>query len=269
MDRTAPHSARTDAPASNQEDRSGSAMPACIAAILAMVRSLLGYGKHLDATLPEHAEDPRFPALAAGFGTHDLRRILAHVQRGILRAMMLQKYLLARAAQGRDIAPIERPSPAEPADIEAMEMKLPMPGKTPAPARFKSFRTRRIHPDDPLHFAMPTLKELESQVRRRSIGRTIAEICKDLGVTPSSCEGAFWHEFFLTLTDFGGDFEDFFGTQERRKKTFEKERQTRRDTLTADWRDRPREAIRALLGYVLGESPQRGPPIPQITPALS
>ena len=106
MDRTAPHSAHTDDPASNQEDRSGPAMPACIAAILSMVRSLLGYGKHLDATLPEHAENPRFPVLAAGFGTHDLRRILAHVQRGILRAMMLQKYLLARAAQGRDIAPI-------------------------------------------------------------------------------------------------------------------------------------------------------------------
>jgi len=124
MDPTAPYSARTEPPASPQESRSSTPMPTCIAAILGMVRVLLGYGKHLDATLPDRTDHPGFSAIAIGFGTHDLRRILAHVQRGIMRAMMLQKYLLARAAQGRDIEPTERPEPAEQADIEALQMKL-------------------------------------------------------------------------------------------------------------------------------------------------
>ena len=260
MDPTAPHSASTAPPASPQEDRPGPAMPACIAAILSVVRVLLGYGKHLDEVLPEQTAHPGFPAIAIGFGTHDLRRILAHVQRGILRAMMLQKYLLARAAQGRDIEPTERPAPAEAEDIEAMEMKL----RPPAQQRV---RAKKINPDDPLHFVMPTLEELESQIRRRSIGRTVAEICLDLGVAPSSCEGAFWHEFFVTLTGFGGKFEDFYAVQESRKAAFKKEREKRPPTGNFDWCDRPKEAIRKMLGYLLGESPPRGPPLPQLLPA--
>ena len=259
MDQTAQHSARTDAPAPSQ-DRPGKAVPTCIAAILSVVRVLLGYGKHLDRTLPEQASHRRFPTLAAGFGTHDMRRILGHVQRGILRAMMLQRFLLARAAQGRDIEPVPPPGPAEPEDIAALDMKLRPPA---APSAKKASRGRRIDPDDSAHFNMPTLQELEAQVRRRSVGRTIAEICLDLGIGATICEAGFWLEIFETLTNFGGSFEVFFDIQERRKKTFEKERQTRPDTWTPDWRDRPRDAIREILGYVLGEPPPCGPPDPQ------
>ena len=55
---------------------------------LNVVRALIGYAKRLDQTLPEKTALPSFPTIAACFGTHDLRRILGHVQR----------YLLARAA---------------------------------------------------------------------------------------------------------------------------------------------------------------------------
>ena len=256
MDRTAPHSERTEPPASPQEARPSIPMPACIAAILSVVRVLLGYGKHLDEALPELTDHSGFRAIAIGFGTHDLRRILAHVQRGILRAMMLQQYLLSRAAQGRDIEPTERPAPAEAKDIEALQIKL----RPPAEPRT---RTKKTNPDDPLHFCMPTLKELESQVRRRSIGRTIAEICMDLGVTPSTCEGAFWNEFYLTLVDFGGKFQEFFEVRERREAAFKKERDKRPAIGNFDWCDRPKEAIRKMLGYLLGEPPPREPPFPQ------
>ena len=256
MDRTAPHSARTDAPASHQEDRSGTAMPSCIATLLNVVRVLLGYGKHLDRTLPSQAEHSRFPVLATGFGTYDLRRILAHVQRGILRAMMLERFLLARAAQGRDIEPTQPPGPAEAEDIEALAMKL-----RPAPApRAKADRTPRIDPDDPVHFSMPTLKELEAQVRSRPVGQTIAEICMDLGISANVCDGAFWAEIYRAMAHFGGRFETFFGVQERRRKAFKKEREKRRDSWDRDWQDQPKESIRQLLGYVFGESPSRGPP---------
>jgi hypothetical protein len=233
MDQTAPQSASTEPPASPQGSRSSTVMPTCIAAILNVVRTLLGYGKHLDRILPDQTTHSGFPAIAIGFGTHDLRRILAHVQRGILRAMMLQQYLLARAAQGRDIEPTERPVPAEQADIEGLEMKLRPPSQSRA-------KPKKIHSDDPLNFSMPTLQELESQVRRRSIGRTIAEICMDLGVTPSSSEGAFWNEFFLILTEFGGKFADFSEVRERRKTSFQKERDKRQNTGNFDWCDRPK-----------------------------
>ena len=125
MDQTAPHTPPTDQPGP-PKDR---AMPGRIAAFLQLVRVLLGYGRHLDKTLPEHATHPRFPTLAAGFGTHDLRRIAAHIQRGILRAMMLERYLLARAAQGRDIEPTPLPEPVEPAEIEALDLKLRAPSQ--------------------------------------------------------------------------------------------------------------------------------------------
>ena len=257
MNRTAPHSARTEHPAPPQ-GRAGKAVPPCIAAILSVVRVLLGYAKHLERTLPDRAEHPRFPTLAAGFGTHDMRRILDHVQRGILRAMMLQRFLLARAAQGRDIEPTEPAERANPADIEALEIKL----RPPAAPREKAPRRPHIDPDHPAHFHMPTLQELEAQVRRRSVGRTIAEICMDLGVAAMTCDGGFWIEIYRTMTNFGGSFERTFAVQERRRAAFEKERSKLPHTWKFDWRDRPQDAIRQLLGTLLGE-----PPPPQLLSA--
>lgn len=105
---------------------------------------------------------------------------------------------------------------------------------------------------------MPTLKELEAQVRRRSVGRTIAEICLDLGIVPSACEGGFWFELSCALTDFGGSFEHVFAVRERRRQRFEKERSTMPNSWTFDWRDKPQDALRQLLGHLLGEPP----PIP-------
>ena len=50
-----------------------------------------------------------------------------------------------------------------------MEIKL----RRPSQPRAKS--AQKTDPDDPLNFSMPTLEELEAQIRRRPIGRTIAE----------------------------------------------------------------------------------------------
>ena len=221
-------------------------MPPCIAFLLKIASALLRYGRHLDAVLPTKADHPRFPTLAAGFGTHDLRRILAHVQRGILRAMMLQRFLLARAAQNRDIEPARPAEPAEATAIEALDLKF----GTRAPSCPKS---KKIDPDHPLHFVMPTMQELESQVRRRSVGRTIAEIALDLGVAPSLCEGGIWNEIFEALMYFGANLAQFFAVQLRRRQTFQHERDNRRNNWAADWRDRPRDAVRDLLGCLLGD----------------
>ena len=223
------------------------AVPPCIAALLRVVRVLLGYGRHLDAILPERASHKHFPTLAASFGTHDVRRILGHIQRGIRRAMMLERFLLARAAQGRDIERVQPPAPAEPADIEGLELNLPVPSQP------RAKHGKKADPNDPMHFSIPTLKKLESQVRRRNVGRTIAEICMDLGVIASFCAGATWNDILDALMHFGADLEQFFGIQNRRRETFQEERDKRPETWTFDWRDRPKEAIRQILGYLVGE----------------
>lgn len=221
----------------------------CINFLLGVVRALLSYGRHLDDALPARAEHPRFPTLAASFGTHDVCRILAHVQRGILRAMMLQKFLLTRAAQHRDIVPTKPPEPASAEDIEALRIMLRAPVH-PGP---RQPRRAAIDPDDPRHFSMPTLKELESQVRRRPVGQTLAEICLDLGVSPSFCEGETWNDILQALTHFGAKLAWFFDIPLRRRKFFLKERERRPETWDHDWRDRPKDSIRLLLGRLLGE----------------
>jgi hypothetical protein len=238
-------------------------VPGRIAGFLQLVRVLLGYGRHLDKTLPEQAAHPRFPTLAAGFGTHDLRRIAAHIQRGIMRLLMLERVLLARAKQGRDIEPTPLPEPAEQADIETLEIKLRAPSQPSAtPSKEPNSAPNRhpiTDPDDPLNFVMPTMKELEAQVRRRSIGRTITDICLDLGINPSICDGGFWNEIYEALWHFGGSFEQLHNVRERRREAFQKERDKLPDTWTWQVWDRPREAIREMLGYVLGEPPPPDP----------
>ena len=245
MDQPAPTTERTP------PDQPGPTVPPCIAFLLSVARALLGYGRHLDKILPDGAAQPGFPTIAAAFGTHDVRRILAHVQRGILRAMMLERFLLARAAAGRDIEPVAPPAATEEADIEALDLKL----RAPAPPRAAALRMPRTDPDDPLHFEIPSLKELEAQVRRNPVGQTIAEICLDLGITPSACASDFWDSLLEAITDFGARLKQFYDAKARRLKTFVEERDKRPDTWHWEWQNRSREAFRQILGHLLGEPP--------------
>src|ERR1700734_4406228 len=98
--------AATPCPASPpdpQPDPPARTMPARIAALLHTVRILLGFGRHLSNTAKDRSASPDFNAIAACFGTGRLSAILAHLQRGLLRAAALERVLLARAASGRDI----------------------------------------------------------------------------------------------------------------------------------------------------------------------
>ena len=230
MNETASSSAQT-----SRKNGPGEAVPNRIAAFLTIVRTLLGFGQHLDKTLPTQIDHPRFPSLAVGWGTHDLRRILA------------------RAAQGRDIEPTPIPEPADQDEIAALSLKCRPQSQGDTEPRKPAPRRPAADPNDPLHFAIPSLEELETQVRRRSIGRTIAEICMDLGISPASCDGAFWHELFLAITNFGGSFHQFHEVQTHRRKAFPKERDKRPDTWTWQIWDKPKDAVRQMLGFLLGE----------------
>src|ERR1700733_13607713 len=102
------------------QDPPATPLPPNISVLLHAVGIPLNYGRHLIETVRQRATAPNFNAIAACFGTANLATILAHLNRGILRAEALERMLLARAATGRDIdfvdrrtrAPAPQPAPA-------------------------------------------------------------------------------------------------------------------------------------------------------------
>jgi hypothetical protein len=215
-------------------------MPERIAGLLRVVRILLGYGRHLADTVMQRATAPSFTSVAACFGTLNLSVILAHLQRGILRAAALERVLLARAAAGRDIAfagartPRSQPAPATPNTVP----------RSP----------RRMSWDDLPEFDNPTQQQIERQVRRRPVGRTIVDICLDLGVVPGLCTGPFWNELFEIMQWYGGSVAALMRERCRREEAFARE-QDRCRTPGWDWWRLGRDMVRQALGFFIGEEP--------------
>ena len=249
------HTARTTtqaAPPDPIQDRVGRTVPTAtiperLAALLHVVRVLLGHGRRLVETGPGRAANVEFATLAAVCGTYNLSSILARLQRGILRAMALERYLLARAAKGRDIAFVEwrERTPVKPPVAPTTE---PLEGTQLASGP----KRRRVDMDD-LH--IPTIKELEAEVRRRPVGRTVALICLDLAVVPGFCTGAFWNQVFESLQSYGGSLTTLYKVREHRATSFQKERDQHPDSWGWDWKDFGPQTVRQVLGCLIGEAP--------------
>ena len=242
-------------------------MPARIAAMLHTVRVLLGFGRHLAETAKDRSASTDFNAIAVCFGTSRLYAILAHVQRGLLRAAALERVLLARAAQGRDIQfvfPRERPTttPAAPADPRGEQPADPSAAQPADPQAEQSAEapiapksTRPSRPfgwNDPELF-MPTPEQLEAQVRRRPLGRTIVDICLDLAVMPGFCTGQFWNTLFDSIRLHGGSVAVLMLEKVRREEAFCEE-QDKKIGSNWDWQEMGREADRRMLGFFIGEA---------------
>ena len=254
MEADIPGAASPSDPPQDQPGRTAP-VPEYIAAVLYAVDILLGYGRHLIDTVRHRAAAPTFSTIAACFGTANLATILAHLNRGILRATALENYLRARAATGRDIEMViprtradEQPQPApaspqpeQPADQPARPKAAPRPSLP-------------LGRDDPELF-MPTPQELERQVRRRSFGRTMAEICSDLGVVPGLCTPAFWNGMFEIMHYFGGNgVVTVMREKSRREQAFIQE-QDKKPGSTLNWWQLGRDAVHEILGFFIGEEP--------------
>jgi hypothetical protein len=261
MKTAAPDAPNTAAPADPPADHAGGAVPARIALLLQTIRILLNYGRHLVDTAQRRAARPGFNAIAVCFGTGQVFTILAHLQRGILRAMALERVLLERAARGRDIrlaeprerthaapaTPAARPAAPQPEAQAERQAEAPAAVK-PAPRPF-----RPPGPNDPELF-MPTLEELEAQVRRRPLGRTIVDICLDLAVVPGFCTGSFWNELFDNIRLYGGSLDTLRQERTRREKAFVSE-QDRKPGSDWSWMELTRDGLRRVLGFCIGEAP--------------
>jgi hypothetical protein len=110
---------------------------------------------------------------------------------------------------------------------------------------------------------MPTLQDLERQVRRRPIGRTIFDICLDLAVVPGFCHSAFWNELFDIMTYFGGSIDKLMREKSHREKAFSNQ-QDCNPKATWDWVNMSRDALRQVLGFFIGE-----PPVNPLDPAAA
>jgi hypothetical protein len=246
-----------------QPDRPGRTMPARIAALLHTIRIMLGFGRHLAETAQHRSASPDFNAIAACFGTGRLSAILAHLQRGLLRATALERVLLARAARGRDIhfvAPRKHATatPATPADPPAGQPAEQSSAMSAAEHPSEMPVTRKAPPsrprgwNDPELF-MPTLEELEAQVRRRTLGRTLVDICLDLAVVPGFCTGPFWNELFDSIHFLGGNVATLMQEKAQREEAFCKE-QDGKPGSNWDWQEMRRDALRRVLGFFIGEA---------------
>src|SRR5579863_541741 len=248
----------------HQQDHPATTLPSNIEALLHAVRILLGYGRHLIDTLHQRAKAPNFAAIAANYGTANLSTILAHLNRGILRAVALERVLLARAATGQDIDFVEPRTPTPPAQpvSTATEPEQPAAAESLPTHRSAPRPSRPTGSDNPELF-MPTLEDLERQARRRTVGRTIVDICLDLAVVPGLCHGAFWNELFELITSFGSNVGMLMQEKSRRRQAFDKE-QDRNPNATWDWINMSRDALRQVLGFFIGE-----PPINPLDPAAA
>jgi hypothetical protein len=245
------------------QDQCASALPNNIAVLLHAARTLLGYGRHLIDTVRHRATAPNFNAIAACFGTGNLATILAHLNRGILRAAALERVLLARAATGRDIDFIERRIRTPETEPVPSGTEPEQPAAAPPAARRRPTRpSRSADWDDPELF-MPTLQDLERQVRRRPIGRTVLDICLDLAVVPGFCHGQFWNELFDIMNYFGGSVGRLMHQKARRQQAFSQE-QDRLPDGNWDWLRLTRDQLRQILGFFIGE-----PPVYPLEPAAA
>ena len=267
MQRTVTSAPCPASPDDPQTDRPGKTvtartMPARIAALLHTVRIMLGFGRQLEATAKQRSGSSDFNAIAACFGTGRLFAIMAHLQRGILRATALENVLLARAARGRDIGlgaprvhavaapPVPVDPPADPPAAQPAAASVAQPAEAPV-VRKEPRPTRPAGWDDPELF-MPTLAELEAQARRRPYGVTLVAISLDLAVVPGFCTGPFWNELFDSIRLRGGSIANLMVEKNRREEAFAKE-QDRKIGCNWDWQELTKDAMRRVLGGFIGE----------------
>ena len=141
--------------------------------LLALVRQLIDYGRHLATTLRGNPHP---------LGAGDISEILARITRGLLRAEALEARLIRSAA---------RPDAA------------PAPPRAPSHRQSPAARAA-AQPTDTTQSVLahlPTPEQIAADVCRRPIGAVIADICRDLGIMPSH---PLWRELQLVIIRHGG-----------------------------------------------------------------
>ncbi|HVC63196.1 MAG TPA: hypothetical protein VND19_22890, partial [Acetobacteraceae bacterium] len=220
-------------------------------------------------TLEQRAVARGFATIARFFGTVTFDTILAHLHRGLMRAVALERMLRTRAARGHDLPILPPRAPPDPKPPTATAPDPAQPADPPPPAELtpeqeaaarqaaarnaEARLARRIAASEPLTLdTLPPMEAIEAEVRRRPIGRTIAAICRDLGISPSLCDGMFWNRLFDAIRLYRGNFGGFVLEVKRQEQRFNQE-EWKHPGL--DLPEENRTGIRRVLGFLIGENP--------------
>jgi len=261
---TAGHSSPTDPPL----DWPGKFAATRIVEIIIIVGVLATYGRHLAQTLEQRAVARGFATIARFFGTVKCEIILAHIQRGLMRAVALERILMARAMRGGDLrmlAPLAR-SRRAPAAQEAAEGGQTAGAAAPetlTPAQAAAAQAadvgagerlaRRIGRNEPLTLdTMPRVEAIEAEVRRSPVGRTIAAICLDFGISPMLCNGLFWTLLFDAIGLHRGSASGLVLEVKRREARFNKEEWKHPGLELAE---ETRDGTLQMMGFCVGDPP--------------
>jgi len=236
-----------------------------ITAVLAVLSILANYARHLVKTLEQRAAGRGFATIARFFGTVTLDTILAHLHRGLMRAMALERMLKLRAERGRDLkilAPRESREPRAKAPETGAEAAAVSPeevaAKREAAAQAAALRAgerlaRRIAADEPLTLAtLPRMAVIQAEVLRSQIGCSVAAICRDFGLSAMLCDGMFWNAVCDSIEWYRGNLGTFIIELKQREYRFSKE----------EWKhpglelpEENRAGVRRVLGFFVGEEP--------------
>jgi hypothetical protein len=157
----------------------------------------------------------------------------------------------AQAADTADTAAAAAPEALTP--VQAAVAQAAAPAAAPATSEAEPTAARRIARDAPLTLdTLPDLAEIDAEVRRNPVGSTVAAICRDLGISPSLCDGMFWNRLFDAIRLYGGSLPSLVLEVKRRERRFEKDEWKHRGL---DLPEESRDGIRRVLGFLIGEIP--------------
>ena len=158
--------------------------PSRFAPLLSLVNRLIDYGRQLAAAIQQPNPNTDIHQVAIGFGTYDVKYILARIVRGLQRAGEL-----ATRLQRLDARP-EPPQPTSAAEPSPRATRA----ATPATPRGQKTAATPGH--------LLSAEQIAEQVRRRPIGAVLADICRDLGILPSN---PLWRELRNAVMRYKGN----------------------------------------------------------------
>lgn len=236
-------------------------MPERIADMLCSLTIIAEYGRRLLDIIDRRALTRGFSTIAQFFGTARTSVILAHISRGIMRAVALERLLRQRAGTGRDLIIRERRDPTPPPqDPRATASPAAPP---PATAQAAARRpVRRPGPQEELTLDnLPSMRQIEAEVRRRPPGRTLVAICLDFGIAPLLCAAPFGTHLFSLFRWYGGSFDKYFREIRWREKRFDRVELDHNPALgrPAQTRDDVKEILGPISGSFIGEQQPADP----------
>ena len=256
-------------PSAPAKDRPAKPVPERIAEILAVVSILATYSRHLAQTLEQRAVARGFATIARFFGINAFDTILAHLHRGLMRAIALERMLRARAARGRDLvflaprAASHRAPPAEAAPDSGQTAaptppEVLTPGQDAASRRPPSAGPRRGWPAASPQWSRCRSTPCPAWRRskpRSAAARSGAQLRRSAAISAfprccaTACSGT---GLFDAIRLYRGSVGSFVLEVKRREQRFEKE----------DWKhpglelpEETRDGIRRVLGFLIGEPP--------------